>query len=164
MEYKVQTTETRIYTPNETLKSLHNLVMKFDNMASLLIQEYLKELIKLEQNNNEKAIFKTYCMNDKIINQANFDLLIEKFIKPVFPDSQLSDNSKLFYVLHETFELFPNLFKMYCDENEYRDLLISAGVSRDNTRDYSFHSEDMVNYENWIVETCLGIEHKNPYF
>ena len=67
MEYKVQTTETRIYTPNETLKSLHNLVMKFDNMASLLIQEYLKELIKLEQNNNEKAIFKTYCMNDTII-------------------------------------------------------------------------------------------------
>ena len=54
MEYKVQTTETRIYTPNETLKSLHNLFMKFDNMASLLIQEYLKELIKLEQNNNEK--------------------------------------------------------------------------------------------------------------
>ena len=53
---------------------------------------------------------------------------------------------------------------MYCDENEYRDLLISAGVGRDNTRDYSFHSGDMVNYENWIVETCLGIEHKNPYF
>ena len=53
---------------------------------------------------------------------------------------------------------------MYCDENEYRDLLISAGVGRDNTRDYSFHSEDIVNYENWIVETCLGIEHKNPYF
>ena len=103
-------------------------------------------------------------MNDKIINQANFDLLIEKFIKPVFPDSQLSDNSKLFYVLHETFELFPNLLKMYCDENEYRELLISAGVGRDNTKDYSFHSGDMVNYENWIVETCLGIEHKNPYF
>ena len=156
--------KTRTYNPSETLKSLNNLVLKFNNMASLLIQEYFKELIELEQNNNEKAIFQSYCMNDKLINQTNFDLLIGKFIKPIFPKSQLCDISILFYVLHETHDLFPNLFKMYCDNNGYRDFLISGGVGRDSTRDYSFHSGDMVKYENWLVEECLGIEHKNPYF
>lgn len=156
MEYSVQIMQKRTYKPSETLESLDKIIGKFNNLVSLLIQEYLKELVELEQNNNEKIIFESYHIEDKHINKDNFDLVIEKYIKPIYPKSQLCNHSILFYVLHETFELFPNLFKMYCDENEMRDLLISQRLNA--TRDYTYHSGDRGIYENWVVEKCLNLK------
>lgn len=156
MEYSVQIMQKRKFRPSETLESLYKLIEKFNNLASLLIQEYLKEIVELEQNNNEKVKFESYYIEDKHINKDNFDLVIEKYIKPINPKSQLIDHSILFYVLHETFELFPNLFKMYCDEHEERDLLISGGLN--GSRDYSYHSGDSGAYEKWVVKKCLEFE------
>lgn len=159
MEYEIQIVQNKVYTPSELLKSINNIVLRFNNMASALIQEYLRELLELEKNKKEKVNFYSYRIVDKSINKENFKLLIDKYIKSINPESQLCDNTKLFYVLHETHKLFPNLFKMYCDDNGLRDLLISYPF-RDSTRDYSYHSKDVAAYENWIVEVCLEIEHK----
>lgn len=157
MEYSVQIMQKRKFRPSEILESLYKLIEKFNNLASLLIQEYLKEIVELEQNNNEKVKFESYYIEDKHINKDNFDLVIEKYIKPINPKSQLIDHSILFYVLHETFELFPNLFKLYCDENEIRDLLISRRFH--TSRDYNYHSGDRGIYENWVVEKCLDLKY-----
>ena len=126
MEYSVQIVQERKYKPSEQLNKLYESIENYDFVASFLIQEYLKEIVELEQNNNEKVKFMTYHIENMHINREKFDLVIEKYIKPINPKSQLIDHSILFYVLHETFELFPNLFHMYCDENELRDLVISG--------------------------------------
>ena len=151
MEYSVQIMEKRTYHPSETLKALHQLIGKFENMVPLLIQEYLKELVEMEQNSDGRIIFDSYVLTDKDINEENFDLVIEKYIKSINPESQLIDRSKLYNVLHKTIELFPDLFKMYCDE---RALYISAAPD-----EYSYHSNDNGMYENWVVEKCLGLNH-----
>ena len=154
MEYSVQIVQERKYKPSEKLNNLSKTIGDYDFTASFLIQEYLKEIVELEQNNNEKIKFKTYHIENMHIKREKFDLVIEKYIKPINPKSQLIDHSILFYVLHETFELFPNLFHMYCDENELRDLVISGGLSRD----YHFHSKDNGPYVNWAVDKCLECE------
>ena len=154
MEYSVQIMEKRTYHPSEALKALHKLIGKYNKFVPLLIQEYLKEIVELEQNSDERIIFDSYVLTDKDINEKNFDLVIGKYIKPINPESQLIYRSKLYNVLHETFELFPNLFKMYCDEHQRRALYISAGPD-----EYSYHSNDNGMYENWVVEKCLGLNH-----
>lgn len=156
MEYSVQIVQERKYKPSGSLNKLYGTIGDYDYAASFLIQEYLKEIVELEQNNNEKVKFKTYHIENMHIKREKFDLVIEKYIKPINPKSQLIDHSILFYVLHETFELFPNLFKMYCDEHEERDLLISGGLN--GSRDYSYHSGDSGSYENWVVKKCLKFE------
>lgn len=156
MEYSVQIMQKRKFRPSETLESLYKLIEKFNNLASLLIQEYLKELIDIEQSSNGKVIFSSFEIDDIHYNEKNLDLVIEKYIKQIYWKSQLCDKSILFYVLQETPKLFPNLFKMYCDENETRDLLISQC---NNTRDYHYHSGDRGRYEDWVVEKCLGLKH-----
>ena len=154
MEYSVQIVQERKYKPSEQLNKLYESIENYDFVASFLIQEYLKEIVELEHINDEKVKFKTYHIENMHINREKFDLVIEKYIKPINPKSQLIDHSILFYVLHETFELFPNLFHMYCDENELRDLVISGGLSRD----YHHHSEDSGPYVNWAVDKCLECE------
>ena len=154
MEYSVQIVQERKYKPSEQLNKLYESIENYDFVASFLIQEYLKEIVELEHINDEKVKFKTYHIENMHIKREKFDLVIEKYIKPINPKSQLIDHSILFYVLHETFELFPNLFKMYCDENELRDLVISGGLSRD----YHHHSEDSGPYVNWAVDKCLECE------
>ena len=156
MEYSVQIMQKRKFRPSETLESLYKLIEKFNNLASLLIQEYLKELIDIEQSSNGKVIFSSFEIDDIHYNEKNLDLVIEKYIKQIYWKSQLCDKSILFYVLQETPKLFPNLFKMYCDENETRDLLISQC---NNTRDYHYYSGDRGRYEDWVVEKCLGLKH-----
>ena len=125
MEYNVQIEQERTYQPSEALKALDKAIDKFKDLASMLIQEYLKELIDIEQSSNGKVIFSSFEIEDIHYNEKNLDLGIEKYIKQIYWKSQLCDKSVLFYVLQETPKLFPNLFKMYCDENETRDLLIS---------------------------------------
>lgn len=154
MEYSVQIMEKRTYQPSEALKALHKLIRKYNKFVPLLIQEYLKELVELEQNADGRIIFDSYVLTDKDINEENFDLVIEKYIKPINPESQLIYRSKLYNVLHETFELFPDLFKMYCDEHQRRALYISACPD-----EYSYHSNDNGMYENWVVKKCLGLNH-----
>ena len=151
MEYSVQIVEKRTYIPSEALAALYKLIGKYNKFVPLLIQEYLKEIVEMEQNSNEKIIFDSYVLTDKAINEENFDLVIEKYIKPINPESQLIYRSKLYNVLHKTIELFPDLFKMYCDE---RALYISAAPD-----EYSYHSNDNGMYENWIAEKCLGLNH-----
>lgn len=154
MEYSVQIVQERKYKPSEKLNRLYDTIEDYYCNASFLIQNYLKEIVELERNDNEKIKFKTYHIENMHIDREKFDLVIEKYIKPINPKSQLIDHSILFYVLHETFELFPNLFHMYCDENELRDLVISGGLSRD----YHHHSEDSGPYVNWAVDKCLECE------
>lgn len=154
MEYSVQIVQERKYKPSEKLNRLYDTIEDYYYNASFLIQEYLKEIVELEQNNNEKVKFMTYHIENMHINREKFDLVIEKYIKPINPKSQLIDHSILFYILHETFELFPNLFNLYCDEHEFRDLVISGGLSRD----YHHHSEDSGPYVNWAVDKCLECE------
>ena len=156
MEYSVQIVQERKYKPSEQLNKLYESIENYDFVASFLIQEYLKEIVELEQNNNEKVKFMTYHIENIHINRGKFDLVIEKYIKPINPKSQLFDHSILFYILHETFKLFPNLFKMYCDEHDERDLFISGGLN--GTRDYSYHSGDSGAYEKWVVKKCLEFE------
>ena len=156
MEYNVQIEQERTYQPSEALKALDKAIDKFKDLASMLIQEYLKELIDIEQSSNGKVIFSSFEIDDIHYNEKNLDLVIEKYIKQIYWKSQLCDKSILFYVLQETPKLFPNLFKMYCDENETRDLLISQC---NNTRDYHYHSGDRGRYEDWVVEKCLGLKH-----
>lgn len=151
MEYSVQIVEKRTYIPSEALAALYKLIGKYNKFVPLLIQEYLKEIVEMEQNSNEKIIFDSYVLVDKDINEENFNLVIEKYIKTINPESQLIYRSKLYNVLHKTIELFPDLFKMYCDE---RALYISATPD-----EYSYHSNDNGMYENWVVEKCLGLNH-----
>lgn len=151
MEYSVQIVEKRTYIPSEALAALYKLIGKYNKFVPLLIQEYLKEIVEMEQNSNEKIIFDSYVLVDKDINEENFNLVIEKYIKTINPESQLIYRSKLYNVLHKTIELFPDLFKMYCDE---RALYISAAPD-----EYSYHSNDNGMYENWIAEKCLGLNH-----
>ena len=156
MEYSVQIVQKRRYIPSEALAALYKLIGKYNKFVPLLIQEYLKEIVEMEQNSDEKIIFDSYVLTDKSINEENFDLVIEKYIKPINPKSQLIYRSKLYNVLHETFELFPNLFKMYCDEDKSRELYISRPAYPE---EYSYHSRDNGLYENWVVEKCLGLNH-----
>ena len=151
MEYSVQIVEKRTYIPSEALAALYKLIGKYNKFVPLLIQEYLKEIVEMEQNSDEKIIFDSYVLVDKDINEENFNLVIEKYIKSINPESQLIYRSKLYNVLHKTIELFPDLFKMYCDE---RALYISAAPD-----EYSYHSNDNGMYENWIAEKCLGLNH-----
>lgn len=151
MEYSVQIVEKRTYIPSEALAALYKLIGKYNKFVPLLIQEYLKEIVEMEQNSNEKIIFDSYVLVDKDINEENFNLVIEKYIKTINPESQLIYRSKLYNVLHKTIELFPDLFKMYCDE---RALYISAAPD-----EYIYHSNDNGMYENWIAEKCLGLNH-----
>ena len=156
MEYSVQIVQERKYKPSEKLNNLSKTIGDYEYTASFLIQEYLKEIVEMEQNSDEKIIFDSYVLTDKSINEENFDLVIEKYIKPINPKSQLIYRSKLYNVLHETFELFPNLFKMYCDEDKSRELYISRPAYPE---EYSYHSRDNGLYENWVVEKCLGLNH-----
>ena len=154
MEYSVQIEQERTYKPSEALKALDKAIDKFKNLASMLVQEYLKELIDLERSSEGKVIFTSFGLEDTHYNKKNLDRLIEEYVKPVYWKSQLCDQSVLFYVLQKTPKLFPNLFRMYCDENEMRDLLISQ---RNNERDYHYHSGDRGRYEDWLVEKCLEL-------
>lgn len=156
MEYSVQIVQERTYQPSEAMKALNNAIDKFKKLASMLVQEYIKELIDLERSSEGKVIFPSFGIEDIHYNEKNLDLVIEKYIKPVYWKSQLCDRSILFFVLQETPKLFPNLFKMYCDENKTRDLLVSQ-CNMNNARDYHYHSGDRGRYEDWVVEKCLGL-------
>ena len=103
MEYSVQIVQERKYQPSKKLNNLYETIGDYEYTASFLIQEYLKEIVELEQNNNEKVKFMTYHIENMHINREKFDLVIEKYIKPINPKSQLFDHSILFYILHETF-------------------------------------------------------------
>ena len=76
MEYSVQIVQERKYKPSEKLNNLSKTIGDYDFTASFLIQEYLKEIVELEQNNNEKVKFMTYHIENMHINREKFDLVI----------------------------------------------------------------------------------------
>jgi len=67
-----QIVQNKVYTPSELLKSINNIVLRFNNMVSALIQEYLRELLELEKNKKEKVNFYSYRIVDKYIDKENF--------------------------------------------------------------------------------------------